>query len=143
MRLRDALPIPQVAVKINPNRGLVGAESWFWLQGYSGAPLSRSTNAFGSSVEVDARVTRYTWRFGDGSSITSSTPGRAYPSRSTVRHTYERSSADFSNGYPVDVDFEFVVRYRVGNGGWTSIPGISRSAHGDYLVRESQAVIQE
>lgn len=59
MRLRDRMPVPAVEVEINPLRGLVGAESWFWVDGYSGAPLTNSTDAFGELIEVEARVTRY------------------------------------------------------------------------------------
>lgn len=141
MNLRDHLPIPFVSVRMNPDRGLAGAESWFWIQGYGGAPLSRSTDAFGSLVEVDARVTHYEWAFGDGSTLASDSTGQAYPARSEIRHLYERSSAGMPDGYSVDVTFAFAVRYRVDGGAWIELPSISRTAHADYPVRESQAVI--
>lgn len=142
MHLRDVMPIPRATVDMNPSSGVVGVESWFWLQGYSGSPVTDSTNAFGSLVEVEATVTRYEWSFGDGATLTSETPGRAYPARSDVRHVYERSSAGAPEGYSVDVTFVFAVRYRVDGGRWIEIPGITRTAHADYPVRESQAVIQ-
>jgi hypothetical protein len=142
MRLRDRMPIPQVTIDINPTRGLVGAESWFWIDGYRGTPLTNSTDAFGQVVEVEARVTRYEWDFGDGTTITSETPGRAYPARSEVRHVYERSSAGLENGYEVVASFVFAVRYRIGGGGWIELPGITRLSQADYPVRESQSVIQ-
>lgn len=142
MEIRDRMPIPQVTVEINPDRGLVGAESWFWIQGYDGRPLTRSTDAFGASIDVQATVTRYDWEFGDGGSFSGSSLGEAYPRRSEVRHTYQRSSDGNTAGYPIDVTFVFSVRYRVATGAWIDLPGISRIAHGDYPVRESQAVIQ-
>ncbi|MGZ3319276.1 MAG: hypothetical protein ACXU95_18545, partial [Isosphaeraceae bacterium] len=86
MRLRDHMPVPLATVRINPGQGLVGTESWFWIQGYTGAPVSDSTNAFGKVIQVRATVTHYDWSFGDGTTITSDTPGKAYPSRSAVRH---------------------------------------------------------
>jgi hypothetical protein len=141
MYLRDQLPIPFVSVRVNPDRGLAGAESWFWMEGYSGSPLSRSTDAFGRLVEVDARVAGYEWSFGDGSTLASESTGHAYPARSEIRHVYERSSAGMLDGYSVDVTFEFAVRYRVDGGAWIGLPGITRTAHADYPVRESQAVI--
>lgn len=141
MELRDEMPVPRVEVDINPSRGLVGVESWFWIDGYGGAPLTNSTDAFGDLVEVEARVTRYEWSFGDGATYVSESPGHAYPARSEVRHVYERSSAGLSNGYPVDAEFVFAVRYRVNGGAWIELPGITRTAHADYAVRESQAVI--
>ncbi len=143
MHLRDEIPVPNVEIRINPSRGLVGLESWFWLEGYDGSPIEDSTNAFGQLVEIEARVKRYEWAFGDGETITAKTPGRSYPYRSQIRHVYERSSAGLASGYPVKITFVFDVRYRAGGSGWIEIPGISRVAETSYRVRESQAVIQQ
>lgn len=142
MNIRDEIPIPQVTVRVNPNDGLVGSESWFWIEGYSGQPISESTDAFGQLVDVEASVTRFEWGFGDGVTTSSLSPGRAYPERSEVRHVYERSSAGTREGYPVQVAFVFAVRYRVGGGPWIELPGITRSTSVRYTVRESQAVIR-
>jgi hypothetical protein len=141
LRLRDHMPVPLATVRINPGQGLVGTESWFWIQGYNGAPITDSANAFGKVIKVQAVVTHYEWSFGDGATLTSDTPGQAYPSRSEVRHVYEQSSSGAQSGYGVVVNFVFSVRYRVGNGPWVAIPGITRTAQADYAVRESQAVI--
>jgi hypothetical protein len=143
MHLRDEIPVPHAQIRINPNRGLVGVDSWFWLEGYNGAPIEESTNAFGQRVEVEARVTRYEWSFGDGGSLVAKTVGRTYPHRSQIRHLYERSSAGLAAGFPVQVTFSFAVRYRVGGGGWIELPSISRVAETTYPVRESQSVIQQ
>jgi hypothetical protein len=143
MSLRERIPVPSVAIRVNPERGLVGVESWFWIDGYDGSPISESTEAFGTPVKVEARVDRYEWSFGDGGTLVAETPGRPYPQRSDVRHIYERSSFGQPNGYQVEVGFVFSVRYRVGNGGWIELPGIERIAQAAYPVRESQAVIQK
>lgn len=143
MRLRDEMPIPRVEVSINPSRGLAGVDAWFWIEGYAGTPLTDSTDAFGDLVQVEARVGRYEWAFGDGTTLASDSPGQPYPARSSVRHVYERSSAGLPAGYSVEVDFVFTVRYRVNGGGWIELPGITRTAQADYEVRESQAVIQQ
>jgi hypothetical protein len=143
MHIRDEIPVPDAEVKINPDRGLVGVDSWFWIEGYNGSPIEDSTDAFGQRVEVEARVTSYEWSFGDGDSITAKTPGRSYPHRSDIRHVYQRSSAGLASGYSVEVTFTFDVRYRVDGGGWIGLPGISRVAGTSYFVRESQAVIQQ
>lgn len=140
MSLRDEIPMPQVSIRANPAIGLVGAESWFWVEGYSGAPIVSSTDAFGRIVEVEAAVTRYEWSFGDGVMVAGSL-GRAYPDRSDIRHTYERSSVRNGDGYAVQVRFTFSVRYRIAGGPWVDLPGITRSATFRYPVQESQAVI--
>lgn len=142
MSLRDRIPIPNVTIAVNPERGLVGVDSWFWIEGYNGDPITESTDAFGSRVEVDARVQRYEWSFGDGATMKTESPGRPYPEPSDVRHVYERSSLGHDRGYPVEVGFFFSVRYRVDGGGWIDLPGIERVAEAAYPVRESQAVIR-
>jgi hypothetical protein len=141
MRLREQIPIPNVTIEMNPELGLVGVESWFWIEGYDGSPITDSTDAFGSLVEVEAQVLRYEWSFGDGSTVVGSTIGTPYPERSDIRHVYERSSLGHPSGYPVEVAFVFWVRYRVDGGGWIDLPGITRVAQAPYPVRESQAVI--
>jgi hypothetical protein len=143
MHLRDQIPVPKADIRINPNQGLVGVDSWFWIDGYNGSPIEESTNAFGQRVEVEASVTRYEWSFGDGETLVAKTVGRSYPHRSQIRHVYERSSAGLASGYRVEVSFSFSVRYRIDGGGWVELPGISRVAETAYPVRESQSVIQQ
>jgi hypothetical protein len=143
MSLRERIPIPTVTIAVNPERGLVGIDSWFWIEGYDGRPITASTNAFGSRVDVEARVQRYEWSFGDGTSMTTESSGRPYPERSDVRHVYERSSLGYEEGYPVEVGFFFSVQYRIDGGGWVDLPGIERVAEARYSVRESQAVIHQ
>jgi hypothetical protein len=143
MHLRDEIPVPRAEIRINPTRGLVGVDSWFWLDGYNSSPIEESTDAFGRRVEVEARVTRYEWSFGDGKTLVAKTVGREYPHRSQIRHVYERSSAGLASGFPVQVTFSFLVRYRVDGGGWIELPSISRVAQASYPVRESQSVIQQ
>jgi hypothetical protein len=143
MQLREQILVPNVTIGINPDRGLVGVESWFWIEDYDGQPVTESTDAFGRRIEVEARVERYEWSFGDGESMNTESPGRPYPKRSDVRHVYERSSLGYPDGYMVEVGFVFSVRYRVGGGGWIVLPGIERLAETDYPVRESQAVVRQ
>lgn len=137
--LREEIPMPEVRIRANPGNGLAGSESWFWIEGYSGSPILHSTDAFGTPVEVEAKVTRYEWAFGDGTQLVGSL-GRPYPEKSDVRHVYERSSAGTS-GYPVKVRFLFTVRYRTAGGAWSDVQGVERTASFDYVVGESQAVI--
>jgi hypothetical protein len=76
---RDRLPVPQGGIEANPTRSLVGLPTFFWYSGYDGRPLTRTTSAFGVTVEVEATPTDYRWTFGDGASLTSEGLGRAYP----------------------------------------------------------------
>jgi hypothetical protein len=143
MRIRDEMPVPGVQIASNPRRGMVGVKTWFWITGYNGLPLERTTPAFGSKIQVRAEPERYRWNFADGTVIETSSPGRPYPKHSHVTHTYQRSSAGLAEGYPVQVTFEFAVSFRVNGGPWQALPGISRSAALDFPVQEAQAVIQQ
>jgi len=142
MQIRDQMPIPAVQIAANPDRGMAGVKTWFWVTGYDGRPLERTTPAFGSKVQVRAEPAKYRWDFGDGTIIETTDPGHPYPQASDVIHTYERSSAGLENGYTVQVTFVFDVSYRVNGGPWQPLPGISRTATDDYPVQETQAVIQ-
>jgi hypothetical protein len=142
MRLRERIPIPSIRIGANPTRGLVGVESWFWIDGYDGSPITESTDAFGRRIDVEARVDLYEWSFGDSRTLRTKTVGSRYPERSEIRHVYDRSSLGYEKGYPLEVGFFFSVRYRVDGGGWIELPGIERFAEASYQVRESQAVIK-
>ena len=138
-RVRDSLPVPGLEISSNPGRGLVGLESWFWLEG-GGQPLSDSLSAFGVRVDVKALPVSYEWDFGDRTVLTTESPGNPYPRRSPVTHMYERSSAAYQDGYPVSVTTIFEVRWRTNAGRWRALPGISRTSERSYRVIESQAV---
>lgn len=137
--VRDHLPVPGIQISSNPRRGLVGLKSWFWLEG-GGQPLADSLSRFGVRVDVEARPISYRWEFGDGTEKTTTSPGRPYPHRSSVTHLYERSSAEFEQGYRVSVTTVFDVRWRTNGGRWRVLPGISRTSERFYRVAESQAV---
>lgn len=137
--VRDHLPVPGIRISSNPRRGLVGLKSWFWLEG-GGQPLADSLSRFGVRVEVEARPVSYRWDFGDGAEKTTSSPGRPYPYRPSVTHTYQRSSAEFEQGYRISVTTVFDVRWRTNGGRWRTLPGISRTSERFYRVAESQAV---
>jgi hypothetical protein len=137
--VRDHLPVPGIRISTNPRRGLVGLKSWFWLEG-GGQPLADSLSRFGVRVEVEARPVSYRWDFGDGTERTTSSPGRPYPNRSSVTQVYQRSSAQFEQGYRVSVATVFDVRWRTNGGRWRTLPGISRTSERFYRVAELQAV---
>jgi hypothetical protein len=137
--VRDHLPVPSLTIASNPGRGLVGLETWFWLEEGT-ASLSDSLSAFGVRVDVQALPVSYEWDFGDGTVLTTESPGNPYPRRSPVTHMYERSSAAYQDGYPISVTTVFEVRWRTNAGRWRALPGISRTSERSYSVAESQAV---
>jgi hypothetical protein len=136
---RDRLPVPQGAIEANPTRSLVGLPTLFWFSGYDGRPLTRTVSAFGVSVEVEATPTSYRWAFGDGSSLISEGLGRAYPARSSIRHTYQTAR----QAVAVRCRFGFAVRWRTAGGPWAPLPPLARTASTTLEVAESQTVIAQ
>jgi hypothetical protein len=135
--VRD-LPYPAAAVGVSPDRrGLTGLESWYWVEGYDGAPLTDSVSGFGIRVDVEARPAAVRWDFGDGTEPADAGLGLPPPQRSTVTHVYERRSPE--PGYAVRVDFELATRYRVDGGDWIDLPPVIRSGQRAYTVVESRA----
>src|SRR5512132_1100348 len=112
---------------------------FFWYSGYDGRPLTRTTSAFGVTVEVEATPTNYRWTFGDGASLTSEGLGRAYPARSLISHTYQTARPEVT----VRCRFGFAVRWRTGGGPWAPLPPLARTASTTLEVAESQTVIAQ
>jgi hypothetical protein len=98
---KRALNPPRPQIQVNPELGLTGLPSYFWISNYSDD--MRMSKPFAVSCWIgewravsgylSAQVVRYLWDFGDGWGMTTTTPGAAWPDWiSEVYHTYERSS---------------------------------------------------
>jgi hypothetical protein len=159
------ISLPNLKVRVNPGLGLVAVPGWFWVEGYDGQPISTSRTVslppeVGSDVSVDdvpaddsrrsqssytvqvsVRPSRYEWSFGDGKTETTQSLGKAYPSESDIKHTYEFSSLKFSEGFPIKVKVEFAAEYRVNNGSPTALSPIQRTYEANYRVQEAQAIL--
>jgi len=134
-QLVQQIALPIGTVRASPGvRGITGLESWFWIEGYDGAPVTATVQALGASVDVEATPTAETWDFGDDTGEHAGDLGRAAPQRSSVVHTFERASG--TAPFVVTLDFEYAVRYRVDNGPWITLPPVHRSATLTYAVTE-------
>ena len=138
----DAVGPPPSTIKFNPeSRGLVGVESWFWIEGYDGAPIVQSFvhPEFVPPITVTIELTyRHTsWDFGDSTTATGDL-GRAYPQESSVRHAYNRDSG--STPYTVTAALVFAARYSVNGGAWVDIGTVERTLTGQHPVIAAEAV---
>ncbi len=141
--VRKRIPVPHNQVGINPNRGLTGLASWFWVAGPPPASISQTITELGMTVTVTATLSEYRWHFGDGTTISTRSAGTAYPDRSDISHVYERASSPGS--YTVTLDFVYSVSYQASGGPVVALSPIVRSvsrAH-EVIQARSQLVVGE
>ncbi len=110
--------VPTSSVE-GPQYTLVNLDTTFYT-----APqhVERTLTLIGYTVDVQISPSSYRWDWGDGTSATTSTPGRPYPA-TDVTHTYTRSTDDGA-GVSLRVDVTYTARYRVDGGGWQIIPDV-------------------
>lgn len=131
----DHVPVDLASIKVRPTgRAVTGIPSYFWVDGYSGAPINETVNGFGVSVNVSIAMASVDWQFGDGATQSGSL-GEPWPTRSSVHHTYRDKGA-----YTVTVTITFQPTFTVNNGVVTALPPIVRTATLAYPVDEVQAV---
>lgn len=141
MELLNQLPIPELSIRANPSTGLVALESWFWVDGYGGEPISSSDTLASTTVEVQVQPVTYRWSFGDGTAIETKSLGRPFPEESDVQHVYEQSSLANGGAYSITIEVSFDAEYRVNGGAWESLAPIARTFATDYPVQQLQSVL--
>ena len=108
--------LPALEIEIQPEtKTLVNFDTIFHTDPQ---PVDVDLTILGQGVEVRATPTSYVWQFGDGSTLTTSTPGEAYPSKEIV-HRY--LDADVTVEPSVSVTYG--AQFRVGGGAWQDVGG--------------------
>jgi len=106
--------LPSLDVRIQPGSStLVNVDTIFYTDP---EPFRRSTSLLGFSIDLQADAVSYTWRHGDGTSATTSKPGRPYPAMD-VTHRYRRPAQRLQPR----VDVTYRVRFRVDGGSWQTL----------------------
>jgi len=135
--IEDVL-VPAVRIGVNPAaRGLVGLDSWFWVDGFNGQFTAPPITAFGLTIEVRMSSGQVTWDFGDGT-VEDGDLGRPYPEESTVRHVHQSDGT-----YTITATIDLVPEYRVDGGPWFTLPNLAATASTDHVVAEREAVVTQ
>ncbi len=112
---RLAWPASELVVQPPKGRTLVNFDTNFYTTNTT--PSTRTVTLIGQSVTIEATPTQYTWHFGTPEGDLSTTdPGAPYPDL-RVTHRYTRVGS-----VTPSVDTTYAGRFRVGNGGWQTIP---------------------
>lgn len=113
-RAVSEIPMPSLQIQVQPGeRTLVNVPTIFHTDPRT---LRESVTLLGFDIDVEATPTRYTWHPGDGTSKSTTKPGRPYPAKD-VTHTYRRVADEVRPR----VDTTYSVRYRVDGGAWTPL----------------------
>ncbi len=78
--------------------------------------FARSLTLLGSTVDLEASPTSYTWHHGDGTTQTTTIPGAPYPAKD-ITHRYTRPAKDVR----LRVDATYEVRFRIDGGPWQTL----------------------
>ncbi|WP_432945181.1 PKD domain-containing protein [Kribbella sp. CA-253562] len=107
---------PGLRVNVQPaGRTLVNLDTIVYTDQ---AKVSDTTvDLLGFPVAVEATPMSYTWNFGDGTSVTTESPGKAYPAKE-ITHKYLKRGA-----VSVTLTTHYAARFNVAETGWQYIPG--------------------
>jgi len=111
---RVPIPVPKVVIEPPNGRTLVNFETNFYTEA---GPFTRTVTLLGQQVTLDIRPASYTWDFGDGEQLTTTSPGSPYPDLD-VTHTYQTlGTVQPSVGITYEAD------YSVNGGPAQPVPG--------------------
>ncbi len=132
----DQIPVDLAEIRSKPTgKAVTGITSYFWVDGYDGAPINETVNGFGVTVTVSITLGSVVWDFGDGTPPVSTGLGEAWPSRSSVHHTYRDKGL-----HTVRVTITMPAGFAVDGGAVVALAPIVRTATIPYQVDEVQAV---
>ncbi|QBX56064.1 hypothetical protein EXE58_11720 [Nocardioides seonyuensis] len=106
---------PSSTAVVQPGGGqtLVNLETIFYTT--NAAPTSKTVSIAKTDVQIIATPVSYTWSFGDGTTLSTTTPGAPHPSRE-VTHVY--TSTD---DVEASVATTYSGTYKIGNGDWQDL----------------------
>jgi len=132
----ESLPMPALELNVQPDGPtLVNAPTIFYTEPQ---PFSTSIDLLGHTIEVRAEPVSFIWVHGDGTSQSTSTPGKPYPSRD-VAHRYMTPY----EGVSARVDTVYEVEFSIDGDGWESLdaPLIATGPATSIEVQEAAPVL--
>jgi hypothetical protein len=110
------LPLPEAKLIIQPPNGrtLVNFETNFYTEQ---GEFTRTVTLLGRQVELRIWPASFGWRFGDGETRNSTSPGAAYPDLD-ITHEYQKKGR-----VSPSVDTTYAAQFRVGGGPWRDVAG--------------------
>jgi hypothetical protein len=114
-RYFQTLPLPQLPTQQQPpGNGLVGLPVIFFTDGPTTQTFTLDIRGF--TVDIVARATGFTWHTGDGTDLTTTSPGAPYPHH-TISHEYR------SGSYTASLTTTWSASFSVDGGASVPVPG--------------------
>ena len=114
-RYFQTLPLPQLTTQHQPpGNGLVGLPVIFFTDSATTQTFDLTIRGF--QVQIVAGATAFTWHTGDGTELTSTTPGAPYPNH-TISHDYR------SGTYTAHLTVTWGATFSVNGGASVAVPG--------------------
>jgi PKD repeat protein len=112
---KDVL-FPGLSVKVQPvGRTLVNLDTIVYTD--ESKVSVNTVTLLGFPVVVEATPMSYTWNFGDGKTLTTTTPGKAYPAKEITHKYLKRGNVS------VTLTTNYAARYNVAETGWQYVDG--------------------
>lgn len=127
---RVPLPAPVIEVQPPNGRTLVNFDTNFYTEA---GDLDRTITLLGQQVDLQISAASYTWVFGDGQSLQTTSPGAAYP-QLDVTHRYLGAG-----GVQVRVDVTYTAQFSVNGGPFAPVPGSVTVAGGSEPLQVVEA----
>lgn len=110
------MAFPRLRVKIQPvGRTLVNLDTIVYTD--QSKVSTTTVPLLGFPVVVEATPLSYRWNFGDGTSVTTETPGRPYPAKD-ITHKYMRKAS-----VNLSLTTNYGARFNVAGTGWQYVDG--------------------
>lgn len=111
------IPLPESELSVQPPNGrtLVNFETNFFTE--DTGEFTRTVTLLGRQVELRIWPSQFGWRFGDGETARTTSPGAAYPDLEITHRYLEGGRVSPS------VDTTYAAQFRVDGGPWRDVAG--------------------
>jgi len=107
---------PGLSVNVQPTgRTLVNLDTIVYTD--ESEVSTAQVTLLGFPVDVEATPMSYLWSFGDGTTLTTTTPGKPYPAKEITHKYLKRGSVGLT------LTTNYAARFRVTDGAWQYVDG--------------------
>ncbi|GAB3246833.1 hypothetical protein GCM10027425_02370 [Alteromonas gracilis] len=131
-RAFEQVPVPELSSQTQPvDKTLVNFDTIFYVDAQ---PMTETVTLLGQQVTLFIEPSTYRWDHGDGSEVTTYSPGAAYPSKEIVhRYTDARQTVRHQ------VSIDWTATYSVNGGPAQPVPGTVTTVGPETPLRISEA----